>query len=65
MPGRILSIGAAIGVSVEAGDTVLTLEAMKMEHAVTTPGAGRLADLFVAAGDQVSRGQRLAIVEPG
>jgi excisionase family DNA binding protein len=65
MPGRILSIGAAVGASVDTGDAVLTLEAMKMEHAVTTPGAGRIADLFVEAGDQVSRGQRLAIVEPG
>jgi acetyl/propionyl-CoA carboxylase alpha subunit len=64
MPGQVLSIGAPIGTSVEPGDAVVTLEAMKMEHAVTSTLAGRVADVFVRAGDQVMRGQRLAIVEP-
>jgi geranyl-CoA carboxylase alpha subunit len=49
---------------VEAGETVVTLEAMKMEHAVTAPSAGRVADVYVHVGDQVVRGQQLAIVEP-
>jgi biotin carboxyl carrier protein len=35
-----------------------------MEHAVTSTRAGTVADVFVRAGDQVTRGQRLAIVEP-
>jgi acetyl-CoA/propionyl-CoA carboxylase, biotin carboxylase, biotin carboxyl carrier protein len=64
MPGQVLSIGAPVGTAVEPGDTVLTLEAMKMEHAVTSSRAGTVADVFVRAGDQVTRGQRLAIVEP-
>ncbi len=64
MPGQVLSIGAPIGSSVEPGDAVVTLEAMKMEHAVTSTLAGTVADIFVRAGDQVTRGQRLAIVEP-
>jgi acetyl-CoA/propionyl-CoA carboxylase biotin carboxyl carrier protein len=64
MPGHVLAIGAPIGAAVEAGDAVVTLEAMKMEHAVTASQAGIVADLFVRAGDQVVRGQRLAIVEP-
>jgi biotin carboxyl carrier protein len=37
---------------------------MKMEHAVTSTLAGRVADVFVRVGEQVTRGQRLAIVEP-
>ena len=64
MPGQVLSIGAPIGTAVEAGDAVVTLEAMKMEHAVMSSHTGVVTDLFVGAGDQVVRGQRLAIVEP-
>jgi acetyl/propionyl-CoA carboxylase alpha subunit len=64
MPGRILSLAATVGAEVGAGDAVAILEAMKMEHAVTAPRDGTIADLFVGPGDQVVRGQRLAIVEP-
>jgi biotin carboxyl carrier protein len=38
---------------------------MKMEHAVAAPSKGTVADVFVRVGDQVQRGQRLAVVEPG
>jgi biotin carboxyl carrier protein len=41
----------------------VTLEAMKMEHAVAAPMDGRLAQLLVRAGDQVTRGQLLAVLE--
>jgi acetyl-CoA/propionyl-CoA carboxylase, biotin carboxylase, biotin carboxyl carrier protein len=64
MPGQVLSVGAAVGAVVEAGDTIVILEAMKMEHGVTSPRAGVIRDVFVAAGDQVTRGQPLAVVEP-
>jgi biotin carboxyl carrier protein len=37
---------------------------MKMEHAVTAPGEGVVSDVVVRQGDQVTRGQRLAVVEP-
>jgi acetyl-CoA/propionyl-CoA carboxylase biotin carboxyl carrier protein len=63
MPGQVLSIGAPAGSTVEAGDLVVTLEAMKMEHAVASPRAGRVSDVLVRGGDQVQRGQPLAIVE--
>jgi 3-methylcrotonyl-CoA carboxylase alpha subunit len=49
---------------VVTGDTVVILEAMKMEHAVTAPGEGVVSDVAVRQGDQVTRGQRLAVVEP-
>ena len=65
MPGQVLAIAAAAGSEVVAGDPVVTLEAMKMEHAVASTSAGRVAELFVRVGDQVQRGQRLALVEPG
>jgi acetyl-CoA/propionyl-CoA carboxylase, biotin carboxylase, biotin carboxyl carrier protein len=64
MPGQVLSIGATPGTAVQAGDAVVTLEAMKMEHAVTATHAGVVTDLFVRPGDQVVRGQPLAIVAP-
>jgi acetyl-CoA/propionyl-CoA carboxylase, biotin carboxylase, biotin carboxyl carrier protein len=65
MPGQVLAIAAAAGSEVEPGDPVVTLEAMKMEHAVAATAAGRVTELFVRIGDQVQRGQRLAVVEPG
>jgi propionyl-CoA carboxylase alpha chain len=64
MPGQVLAIGAVVGAAVEAGDPVVTLEAMKMEHAVAATSAGRVSELFIRVGDQVQRGQRLAVVEP-
>ncbi len=65
MPGQVLSIGSPEGSTVAAGDAVVTLEAMKMEHAVTTPSAGLVAEVLVREGDQVQRGQTLAVVDPG
>jgi biotin carboxyl carrier protein len=64
MPGSVLAVHAADGDAVAAGDPVVTLEAMKMEHAVVAPVDGRIADLRVATGEQVTRGQVLGIVEP-
>jgi acetyl-CoA/propionyl-CoA carboxylase, biotin carboxylase, biotin carboxyl carrier protein len=65
MPGQVLAITKPPGSTVEAGDPVVTLEAMKMEHAVAAPSNGTVADVFVRVGDQVQRGQRLALIEPG
>jgi acetyl-CoA/propionyl-CoA carboxylase biotin carboxyl carrier protein len=64
MPGAVLRVHAAVGGVVAAGDPVVTLEAMKMEHVVISSIAGRVADLRVRAADQVTRGQLLAVVEP-
>ncbi len=64
MPGAVLRVHATVGGVVAAGDPVVTLEAMKMEHVVVTSIAGRIADLRVRAADQVTRGQLLAVVEP-
>jgi acetyl-CoA/propionyl-CoA carboxylase biotin carboxyl carrier protein len=65
MPGSVVAVRVSVGSDVESGDPIVTLEAMKMEHAVTAPVAGRVTDVAVAAGSQVVRGQLLAIVEPG
>ncbi len=64
MPGAVLAVHGAVGGALEAGAPVVTLEAMKMEHVVVAPVAGHLADVLVAAGSQVVRGQLLAAIEP-
>jgi pyruvate carboxylase subunit A/propionyl-CoA carboxylase alpha chain len=63
MPGSVVRIGAAIGDTVTAGQPLVWLEAMKMEHTVTAPGDGVLAELNVDVGQQVDVGTVLARVE--
>ncbi len=62
MPGVVLRTVANPGDSVQAGDTLLVLEAMKMEVAVATPCNGTVREMLVAVGDQVANGQKLASV---
>ncbi len=64
MPGAVIAVHAAIGDVVEAGDPIVTLEAMKMEHAVVAAGAGRLTELEAVVGQQVVRGQHLGTIAP-
>ncbi len=64
MPGAVLTVHVAMDQGVEAGDPVVTLEAMKMEHVVTAPVAGRITEIGVRPADQVARGQLLAMIEP-
>jgi acetyl-CoA/propionyl-CoA carboxylase biotin carboxyl carrier protein len=64
MPGAVIATHASAGDALSAGDPVVTIEAMKMEHAVTAPIDGHLTELAVAPGDQVARGQTLAAIEP-
>ncbi|MDH6279057.1 acetyl/propionyl/methylcrotonyl-CoA carboxylase subunit alpha [Prescottella agglutinans] len=63
MPGAVIRVGAAVGDRVTAGQPILWLEAMKMEHTVKAPTSGVLTELPVAVGQQVDVGSILAIVE--
>ncbi|WP_189134564.1 acetyl/propionyl/methylcrotonyl-CoA carboxylase subunit alpha [Wenjunlia tyrosinilytica] len=65
MPGTVVRLGAAPGDTVEAGAPLVWLEAMKMEHRVTAPAHGVLAELRVSEGQQVDVGTVLAVVTPG
>ena len=65
MPGNVTRVAAAPGDRVAAGQPVLVIEAMKMEHTITAPAAGVLAELKVGPGQQVNGGDVLAIVTPG
>ncbi len=53
MPGKVIAVDVAEGDAVEAGQRLLVLEAMKMEHALTAPFAGTVAELSVSEGSQV------------
>ena len=64
MPGKVIKLAVATGSEVEAGDVLVVLEAMKMEHELTAPTAGTVGELRVAEGDQVEAGAPLAVVEP-
>jgi acetyl-CoA/propionyl-CoA carboxylase biotin carboxyl carrier protein len=61
MPGSVVAVGVSDGEHVDAGTVVVTVEAMKMEHALTAPVEG-VVELLVAVGDQVKVGQPLARV---
>ena len=63
MPGSVLAVHAVAGSDVAAGDPLVTLEAMKMEHVVAASSPGRVAKVHVRPRDQVTRGQRLATLE--
>ncbi|WP_294394971.1 biotin carboxylase N-terminal domain-containing protein [uncultured Sphingomonas sp.] len=64
MPGRIVSVTAAEGDTVAAGQKLVVLEAMKMEQALVAPFAGRIVELRATEGGQVSEGALLVRVEP-
>ncbi|WP_426031757.1 biotin carboxylase N-terminal domain-containing protein [Caulobacter sp. DWP3-1-3b2] len=64
MPGKIVSVDVEAGQTVTKGQTLLTLEAMKMEHALAAPFDGVVAELSAIAGGQVSEGVVLARLEP-
>ena len=63
MPGRIVSVATTAGARVAKGDPVVTLEAMKMEHAMVAPFDAVVAELSATVGDQVSEGAVLARLE--
>ncbi|WP_053747601.1 acetyl/propionyl/methylcrotonyl-CoA carboxylase subunit alpha [Streptomyces sp. MMG1533] len=65
MPGTVVKIaeGAVVGAAVRAGEPLLWLEAMKMEHKITAPVTGTLTALHAAPGHQVTVGSLLAVVQ--
>ncbi len=63
MPGKIAAVHVALGEAVRRGAPLVTLEAMKMEHALVAPFDGVVAEIKAAPGDQVGEGVVLARVE--
>ncbi|KMS74751.1 acetyl-CoA carboxylase subunit alpha [Streptomyces viridochromogenes] len=66
MPGTVVRVadGLTEGTSVESGQPLLWLEAMKMEHKITAPATGTLTALHAMPGQQVTVGALLAVVQP-
>jgi propionyl-CoA carboxylase alpha chain len=64
LPGAVGRVFVVPGQHVVAGELLLTLEAMKMEHAVHAPASGTIAALPVSAGAQVDTGTVLAVITP-
>ena len=62
MPGTVLRITANVGDAGQSGDTILVVEAMKMEVSVTAPVAGTIRHIGARVGDQVNTGQLLATI---
>ncbi len=65
MPGKVIELRVNEGDTVEAGDVVAVLEAMKMENHLRAPEAGMVADLSVAVGDQIEKDARLMTIDSG
>jgi 3-methylcrotonyl-CoA carboxylase alpha subunit len=63
MPGRVIALDVSAGDRVAKGQKLLTLEAMKMEHALVAPFDGVVAALSAAVGAQVSEGALLVRIE--
>ncbi|MEU8636892.1 biotin/lipoyl-binding carrier protein [Amycolatopsis sp. NPDC048633] len=63
MVGTVLEVVAEPGAALNAGDTVLILESMKMELPAVSAKAGTLTSLVVAKGDRVQQGDVLGTVE--
>jgi 3-methylcrotonyl-CoA carboxylase alpha subunit len=64
MPGKVTAVDVSQGEKVVKGQRLLTLEAMKMEHALTAPFDGTVSELSARTGAQVTEGQLLVKVEP-
>ena len=63
LPGMIVAVAVAEGDDVEAGTSLLTIEAMKMQNEVRAPRAGRVLDVGVSAGQTVATGAALLRLE--
>jgi propionyl-CoA carboxylase alpha chain len=63
MPGSVVRVLVGAGDTVEKGQPLVVLEAMKMEHTVSAPAGGSVTDVRVSAGQQVEAGSVLVVVE--
>jgi len=63
VPGKVLQVIASPGMSVESGDPLVVIEAMKMEHSVVAEAKGRVVQVHVVAGEAVKLGALLVTCE--
>ncbi len=65
IPGRVVSVAVAVGDRVEAGQTILVIEAMKMQNELRAPHAGTIERIAVGAGETITLGQVLGVLGVG
>jgi propionyl-CoA carboxylase alpha chain len=65
MPGVIIDVRVALGQEVTAGETLVVMEAMKMEHIISAPSSGTVTELFVTIGQQVDSEAVLLTIDTG
>jgi biotin carboxyl carrier protein len=63
MPGKVIRVGVRVGDLVDAGQLLVVMEAMKMEHTLRSPSGGRVVQVDCGPGDQVEAGAVLVVVE--
>jgi len=63
MSGAVVAVAVAVGDRVEAGDTLMVIEAMKMEHAITAQAVAKVSEVLFTIGDQVDEGETLIMLE--
>jgi propionyl-CoA carboxylase alpha chain len=63
MPGAVANVPVTVGQEVAAGEAVVAVEAMKMEHTLRAPGRGIVTEIRVAVGQQVKLDEDLVIVD--
>ena len=63
LPGVILELHVKVGDTVKKGDTLLVLEAMKMENNIQAPSDGKIARVSIQKGDSVLEGDELVVIE--
>lgn len=63
MPGTVVAVLKQLGEQVESGEALMVLEAMKMEHTIRAPHAGKIQYIFYSVGTQVQEGATLAALE--
>jgi propionyl-CoA carboxylase alpha chain len=63
MPGKVIDVKVKKGSQVKAGDTLVIIEAMKMEHAIKATETGKIAKVMIKLNDQVDNGATLLVLE--
>ncbi len=63
MPGRVIAIKVELGATVQEGEGIVVVEAMKMENELHSPKNGKIKKITVKVGDAVEAGQELVVIE--
>ena len=63
LPGKILQVGVIVGNTVQEGQVICTIEAMKMENPILSPAKASVVEVAVSPGLVVKVGEKIAVIE--